>query len=311
MTTDRDRTLDVGVVIVTYNSEDAIAALVRSMEVGLAGLAWDGVVIDNDSHDGTLMQLQSCGMRVIQMGFNAGYAAAINRGVQQFPTARSVLVLNPDVALVEHSVSELLAGLDDPLVGVTIPQMRDFAGNLAFTQRRTPSLPRALGPAVIGGERAMRFAWLSEMVANEHDYLAATDVAWGVGAVFLIARACIDAVGDWDESFFLYSEETDYCHRALTAGFRTRYIPTAIAYHEGGGGVNQPRLRSMMVINKVRHYSRLHRAPAAWLFYSAVVLNEAIRAMMGNDAAKAATFALLMPARRPPEIACSTSRLPR
>ena len=129
--------------------------------------------------------------------------------------------------------------------------------------------------------------------------------------MFLIARACIDAVGDWDESFFLYSEETDYCHRALTAGFRTRYIPTAIAYHEGGGGVNQPRLRSMMVINKVRHYSRLHRAPAAWLFYSAVVLNEAIRAMMGNDAAKAATFALLMPARRPPEIACSTSRLPR
>ncbi len=304
-------TAGIGVLVVTYNSADHIDELAVSLPAALDGVSARVVAVDNDSSDDTVARLRHHGIEVIEMGRNAGYSAAINAGIAAMPEVRAVLLLNPDIVIGPGAVPRMLDVLADERVGIVVPQTRNLDGTLAHNQRRDPTLLRAFGPALIGGDQAVRFPRLSEEVADAATYLRPRDIDWGVGAVMLISRDCIDRVGGWDETYFLYSEETDYCQRARRVGFRVRYEPSAIAMHEGGGGVHQPRLRSMMIVNKVRLYRRQHSAVAGSLFMFAHLINEVSRGLMGNTAARAAAHALLVPSRRPPEILCSDSFLPR
>jgi N-acetylglucosaminyl-diphospho-decaprenol L-rhamnosyltransferase len=74
----------------------------------------------------------------------------------------------------------------------------------------------------------------------------------------LVTRDCAETTGPWDESFFLYSEETDFAERARRAGFRIVYEPAALVTHTGGDSMTSPRLRSMLALNSVRYFRRRH-----------------------------------------------------
>ncbi|MCB9889946.1 MAG: glycosyltransferase family 2 protein [Planctomycetes bacterium] len=302
---------EVGVAIVTYNSAEHIPDLLSTLSGALEGIPHRVVVADNDSADDSVRLLDDAGIEVVRMGGNLGYSAGLNAGLRRLSDARAVLILNSDMKLGPGSIQALLGALEDPRVGIVAPQTRSFAGSLGLSQRRDPTLLRAFGASLLGGRYSRRWAALSDFVADEQSYLHACNIDWGVGSMLLVRRECIEAVGEWDESFFLYSEEIDYCQRARRMGFLVRYEPSAVVYHEGGGGVQNPRLRSMMVVNKVRLYHRHHGTVRSFLYWVAEMLNESTRGLGGNRAARAAAVSLLVPSRRPPEISCSTSLLPR
>lgn len=300
----------VGVVVVSFNSADHVDGLARTLPAALAGVSHQVIVVDNASTDDSVQRFSTAGFDVVPAGGNLGYAGGLNLGLRLLADVDAILVLNPDIELGVDCVRELLRALDDPWVGVAVPQTRDPAtGSLSFTQRSDPTVARSFG-TMIGG-LVHHIPALSESVLDEQRYLMDVDIDWGVGSAMLISRACLDAVGEWDESFFLYSEETDYCQRARAAGFGVRYVSRALSFHTGGGGVNDPRLRSMMQVNRVRLYARSHAAPSTAVFFAFVVLGELFRSFTGRRASRSALVALLRPSHRPPELKCSTSFLPR
>jgi GT2 family glycosyltransferase len=188
--------------------------------------------------------------------------------------------------------------------------MRTPGGAIFQSLRREPTVGRALGVAVMGGRVASHFPRLSETVGDHQSYLGRGDVDWATGACMLVTRECADTTGPWDESFFLYSEETDFAHRARQAGFRIRFEPAAVVTHTGGDGATSPRLRSMMVLNRVRYFRRQHGPIRSALFFCAVLLNELSRGVIGSRAARGAAHALINPRVRPQELACSGRLLP-
>jgi GT2 family glycosyltransferase len=301
---------EIGVVIVTYNSADHIEQLAESLDVALRDVPSRVVVVDNASSDQTVKRVREAGLDVVEMDHNAGYSAGINAGLERLADTAAVLILNPDVQVDREAVRVMREALSDPSVGIVVPQTRRYDGTLSYNQRHDPSLLRAVASTVIGAKHASRWGRLSEEIADNRKYLTDVDVDWGVGAVMLISRACLDAVGPWDESFFLYSEEIDFCQRARRMGLRIRYVAGAIVFHEGGGGAHNPRLRSMMTVNKVRLFSRHHGRVASWSYFAAMFLYEATRGLAGSEPARAAALALIRPSRRPPEIRCSKSLLP-
>lgn len=111
----------------------------------------------------------------------------------------------------------------------------------------------------------------------------------------LVTRDCLDAVGAWDESLFLYSEETDYCIRARENGFDVRYEPGAEAVHIGGDAHVSPRLWALLTVNRVRLYRRRHGPVRSLAFRVAVMINEALRALAGRQVSRAALAALVTP----------------
>ena len=188
-------------------------------------------------------------------------------------------------------------------VGITVPRLLDEHGTTMHSLRRDPSVSRALGEALLGGERSGRVPWLGELVTDPERYDRPGPVDWATGAAMLITRPCWDAVGKWDESFFLYSEETDYAIRARRAGFRVEYVPEASAVHIGGDLEVSPRLWTIHTLNRIRLYERDHGRVRTAAFRGAVVLNEALRAASGRERSRAALRALLHPSERPPEAA--------
>jgi GT2 family glycosyltransferase len=193
----------------------------------------------------------------------------------------AVLYLNPDVELDGASVGRLLAALREDGVGAAVPRMPGAHGEFFPSLRREPTLRRALGDALFGERFASRPGTWSEIVLDRDRYARGGDVDWATGAAIMVRRDVDAAVGPWDERFFLYSEETDLCARIRAAGHRVRYVPDAVARHEGGASGASPALEALMAVNRVRYYEKYHGPLAALAFRGLVTLHETLRLARG------------------------------
>ena len=292
-----DEDVDVLFVVVTWNSAPVLGGLLESLAAATSDLSWRVIIVDNSSSDNTLEVARELIPKatVIQLGKNAGYAAAINAGIHAGAPNRAIVVANPDVRLDAGCVRALVAALADPTIGIAVPNLRDATGTLTFSLHRDPTVGRALGDALLGGGRAGRFEALGEAVTRPERYRAARDVDWASGAIMALSTACVDAVGPWDESFWLYSEETDYCLRARDAGFRVRYVAQARAVHLESEMHANAHLWSTMAVNRVRLYRGRHGRISSTCFQGAVMINEALRSFSGGGIHRAALVALARP----------------
>lgn len=288
----------VAVVVVTYHSEPLMADLIDSFEAGLAGVRWHLTVADNDSADGTVPTLRKLAPEatIVEMGGNRGYAAGINAAVAAAAPHTAILVLNPDVRLRPGCVRALLASLRVPGTGIAVPRLVDGDGDLIESLRREPAIRRTLADALLGATRTGRTP-LGEVITDERRYAEPAVTDWAEGSTQLISAECWQSVGPWDESFFLYSEETEFALRARDAGFVTRYTPDAQAVHLEGDSGTSPGLWRLLVLNRVRLYRRRHGRVLAAGFWAAVLVREATRAVIGRPTNRAAVRALLSPAR--------------
>jgi N-acetylglucosaminyl-diphospho-decaprenol L-rhamnosyltransferase len=235
--------------------------------------------------------------RVVELGRNAGYAAGVNAATRAADPFTAALILNPDVRLEPGCLPELLAAIRVPGVGIAVPRLADAAGELILSQRREPTVTRAFADALIGAERAGRTVRLGEVVSDPDRYLEASSIDWAEGSTQLITADCLRICGPWDESFFLYSEETEFDLRAGDHGLAVRYVPTARAIHLEGDSAGSPELWPLLVLNRVKLFRRRNGLPRAVAFWWAVVLREASRAALGRATSRAALRRLIDPSR--------------
>jgi GT2 family glycosyltransferase len=268
----------------------------------MGDLTWQLVLADNGSQDSTveIAHLLNPDARLVQLALNAGYAAGINAAVDAAEPGGDLLVSNPDIRLDAGSGTLLLEALREPRVGIAVPQLRDAAGRLVFSIRRDATVMRALGEALLGGNRAGRWAPFGETVTRAEPYSRPADVDWASGAIMAISGECAERVGRWDETMWLYSEETDYCLRAREAGFRIRYVPNARALHLGGESGDSPMLWTALTVNRIRLFERRHSRLHTAAFRSAVTLNEALRTLAGRSTSRAALRRLTQSRRLAP-----------
>lgn len=288
----------LAVVVVTFNSDGVLGECLDSLATALKDLPpAEVIVVDNGSSDESVAVARSRDfVTVLETGQNLGYAGAINAACVTVPGA-DVLVLNPDVRLAPGSVAALQQTLRIPGTGIAVPVLTDAAGLLQWSLRREPTLRRALGDSLLGPRRSGRVSPLGEMVVDREAYRATTRADWATGAAWLISAECRDAVGDWDDEYFLYSEETDFALRARDRGFDLRLSPDAWAVHLGGAAPVSQVLWALLTVNRVRLVSRRRGRAAGALFRAVVLLGELLRAPR-SAVRRAGARALLTPRRR-------------
>lgn len=289
----------VTVIVVTYNSAHLLPDLLASLDAGLGAEPWRLVVADNASVDDSLEVIGRLApdATVVPMARNRGYAAGINAGVVAAHTSRAFLVLNPDVRLTPGCVPVLLEALAEPGVGIAVPRLLDGAGSLIPSLRREPTTLRVLADTVLGATRAGRIGSLGEVVTDPRCYELGTMTDWAEGSTQLLSAECWRRCGPWDESYFLYSEETEFGLRARDAGLGTRFVASATAIHLEGDSGASPALWPLVVANRLLLYRRRHGRVLAVAFWAALVLREGSRAVMGRTASRAALVTLLDPRR--------------
>ena len=294
----------VALIVVTHNSAAVLPGLADSLLAGLAGVDdWRVVLVDNASTDDTTEVAARVlpDADVVAPGRNAGYAAGINAGLRRVAPDETVVVLNPDLAIHPGAIAALLAALEDPTTGVSVPQLRSSDGTLARSLRREPSARRAWAEALLGGARAGGLG-LGEVVTDPLAYEHAHDVDWATGAALAISPVARASVGDWDESFFLYSEEVDWCRRVRAAGLRVRFVPDAVMTHRGGDYDADPALWRILMANRVIDHARHAARGSRSAHRAALLAGEVIRSAGARGAAhRAGARAVLSPASVPQE----------
>jgi N-acetylglucosaminyl-diphospho-decaprenol L-rhamnosyltransferase len=225
------------------------------------------VAVDNASSDRTPALLRNAAranehLIVHEMGRNAGYAAAVNAAFARAP-GHDLMLINPDVELARgESILELARVLDrEPVVGVVAPRLVGEEGEAQPNARRFPTLA-----AMLGSTGAARFAPFLERSYERYTSPSRSDrahtVDWAIGAAMLIRRTAFEDAGGWDERFFLYIEDTDFCRRCIRAGWEVAYVPSVSLRHRyprasrDRGAFASSRARRSHVSGLVRLWSR-------------------------------------------------------
>ena len=275
---------DVTVVIVTYNSASDIDRLLGDLRAEVGDRAVRVIVVDNESSDDTVEIARTHGdVRVIASGGNLGYAGGINCALPLVGSTDAVLILNPDLRVLPGAVGNMLAELDsDARIGAVVPRIIDESGATYPSLRFEPTVMGVLGDGLFG--RALwtgRPSMLSEFDYRAEVYAVPGDVDWATGAALLLRGTMVRRLGAWDERFFLYSEEIEYCRRIRDAGYVVRYAPTAVVKHRLGGSGTSPALAALMAVNRVRYVEMHHGRSYSTVFRAAVALGETLRCYDG------------------------------
>lgn len=271
-----------------------------SLADGCQGVELAGVlVVDNASADDSVAIAESVPhvpLRIVQVGVNAGYAAAIISAVRQLDTSaiEAVLVLNPDTQLRPGSVALLTGALDSPGRGIVVSRLINSDGTLQLPLSQQPTVSRALAESLIEGDRAGRFGGLT---IEPEPYRRRGPAAWATDAVLLISTTMMREIGPWEESFPLYGEKVEFALRAANHCWVFWYEPDAIVEHIGGGSSTNPMLAALLVVNWVGLFRARCGQLAGAANLVAVTAGELIRAATGRIA-RAALVALLCPSRR-------------
>lgn len=285
-------------MIVSYQSADVIEDCLGSIAPAARGVQLVSIVLaDNDSNDATLERTMARypHVKVVRTGGNLGYAAGVNRGHAASAAHDYLLVLNPDTMLEDGAVRQLAEALNSSgSAGMAVPRMTDPLGRLSFNLRSWPSVLTAFSEAVLGGRIAGRIG-LGEVVSSPRRYARPALVDWATGAAVMISSSCWERLGPWDESFFLYSEETEYMLRAREAALPVIYVPTAVCRHRGGESGTSPQLWALLMANKVRLFRRSHGRAGSVAFQALLLGGQALRALGGSRTARAAARRLARP----------------
>lgn len=271
----------LGIVVVTYNSEQVIGACLDSCLA--LGSAADVLVVDNNSADGTLSEVRKRpGVRLIANTENRGFAGGVNQGCSALNTEH-VLLLNPD-AVLQTSLGPLLDALDDPAVGATTGMLigPDGKSQHEFHLRKLPT-PAVLLFEILGINRL----WPSNPVNRRYRSAgvptAICEVEQPAAAFLLIKRTAWLGAGGFDERFYpVWFEDVDFCKRLREAGFRILYVPGVTARHQGGHSAASMRweTRHKAWYGSLLRYVAKHFSPSARRIIAlSVLLGSLVRSM--------------------------------
>jgi GT2 family glycosyltransferase len=223
----------VAIVILNWNGRDDVLNCVSTLP-RLTYPNYAATVVDNASADGSVEALRQRfpQQRVLVMEKNLGFCGGNNRGIQDAVAdgAEYVLLLNNDTEMHPELVSELVrTAQTDPRIGAV------GAKNLRL--ENPGEVWGAYGELTYGKELVRV---IGKGQPDGPPYCVVRDVDWVIGNGIMMSRAAIESVGGFDEGFFGYHEDVDWCERARRRGFRIVFNGRAIVLHKGFGA-SDPR----------------------------------------------------------------------
>jgi len=220
---------DVSVVVVTWNALPWVERALESVRGN------ETIVVDHGSTDGTLELVRERfpEVRLIQQE-NKGLGGGSNAGMR-VAEGDWFLLLNSDAWATDGALDRLVAlGEARPDAAVLGPRLRYPDGRLQRSVRGFPTLWRLATEYLFLRKLAPRSRLFNAFYGNGFDHERPLEAEFLMGAVLLVRREAADTVGLFDEDFFMFSEETDWCYRFRQAGWKVLFTPDAEFVHVGG-----------------------------------------------------------------------------
>lgn len=236
-------------VILNYRTPEMTLRAAQAARLAMAGLAGEIVIVDNDSGDGSeaILRQGTQGWpktRVLQSGRNGGYGSGnnvgIRAGLEDGSRPEFVYLLNSDAFPEPDAISSLRNYLvANPDCGFVGSRIKGEDGADHVTAFRFHTIWSEFESAAHTGpiSRVLRKHIVPIGVPE-----TPKQVDWCAGASVMFRQNVLDRVGLFDESFFLYFEETDLCHRIADAGWHGMFLPDSRVVHVGGASTGVTEL---------------------------------------------------------------------
>lgn len=231
---DRKDMVDISIVYVHYKTPGLLRQSIESIKKVEPNASYEIIVVDNNSMDDTPQWLDDDfpDVHVIANKDNRGFPKAVNQGVRK-AKGRYVLLLNPDITVLENSLDTLLDYMKKNTdVGLVGPKLLNPNGSLQRSCfKYYPNTRIILYRRTFLGNFPTSQKVLKEFTMDEWSHDDEKDVAWVLGSSMLVRREAIEDIGLMDERFFMYMEDVDWCRRLWKNKWRVVYYPGATMVH--------------------------------------------------------------------------------
>lgn len=254
----------LSIIIVNWNTRVLVRKCLESVFATISDIDAEVIVVDNASSDGSpeVIEASFTQAQLIRNAENRGFAAANNQGMR-IARGRHVLLLNSDTIVLEGAITGALQYMNEHAhVAVLGCQVLNTDGSIQNTCFRDPDL-RTLAVVTSGLHRLPWPRFLGRHVMRGWSRDSERDVDVVTGCFMLVRRSAIDHVGLFDEQFFFYAEEADWCRRFRKAGWAVRFAPVGRIIHHGAASALQLDERRTVLLGEA--LVRLLHKRRGWL----------------------------------------------
>jgi hypothetical protein len=283
---------ELSVCIVNWNTRQDLEQAIASVLTSEAGLSLEVIVLDNASTDGSaeMVRERFPGVTLLRSGENVGFARGYNRAIGA-ARSRHVLALNPDTVVCPGALGRLVSFMDaQPDAGAAGPRLLNSDGSLQYSCRHFPTPMAAILRNTFLGRLRPRNHHTRSYLMADWDHGTAQPVDWVSGAALCLRREAWEQVGGFDEGFFMYAEDMDWCLRAQQSGWKVYYVPDAVIVHHIGRSSDQRPFPMVVAFHRsmarfyLKHYAskwppviRLVPVAGIWLRAGVVMLQTILR----------------------------------
>jgi GT2 family glycosyltransferase len=233
--------IDLSICTANLNTRGLLEQYLKSLYDNTSGLALEVIVVDNGSTDGSveMLQQQFPQVRLIQNPANIGVSKAYNQAFRA-AQGRYVACLNTDIIVQPGALATMLQFLEEHLdVGAVGCKLLNGDGSLQYSCGHTPTV-LGLTFQSLGLSRLFpRSKFFARFLMTYWDHDEIRQVDQPAAACFMMRRETLEQVGLFDERFFVYFEDVDWCYRAKLAGWPIYFLPHAQVIHLGGRSSEQ------------------------------------------------------------------------
>lgn len=249
---------ELTIAINGYRSPEILRLCLQSVlkEMAETNISYEVLVADSATEEDTemLMREEFPQVRFFPFKENVGFKTLVNTSIEQ-ALGEYIFLINSDIVLTPETLPKLLAYLrEHPEIGILGPKQLNFNGSLQqscfhFYRPETILYRRTWLGRLPSGKKHLRWFTLSD-----EDLSVVKPVDWIMGSALLVSKDKANIVGPFDEQFFMYMEDTDWCRRFWEHGFKVVYYPDALVYHYHAKGSARGGFFGSLLFNRLTWY---------------------------------------------------------
>ncbi|MBN2604048.1 MAG: glycosyltransferase family 2 protein [Candidatus Thermoplasmatota archaeon] len=269
----------VSIIIINYNNwENTVECLESLKDIKYEN--YEIIVIDNGSTNNSYHEIKCrySSLKIFKLNNNLGFSSGVNFGISKAQNYEYLLLLNNDVTVDKLFLTKLVFGIQlDKNIGL-------IGSKIYYSQSKK------IWSAGIGMRRITKATYLYAFNDNNKLWKSrGLEVDYLTGCCLLIRKDVIDKVGLFDEEYFMYYEDIDFCMRAKEKFFKIVYFPSSIVWHKGGGASNKVfidyyRMRNHFIFLKKRfHYKNSYILIICFYIFVERMLRAIVRKFLLGD----------------------------
>jgi hypothetical protein len=243
--------VDISFIIVNWNTRDILMDCLNSIYETVKDIDVEIYVVDNNSTDGSQVAVKNgfADVKLIENETNTGFGYANNQALR-IMQGRFAVLLNSDAVLKENSVKRLLAFMTTtPSAGIAGVQLLNDDGSRQNSIDNFPS-----SETEIFNKSILRLFFPGKYPSKNMSYKDPIEVDSVIGACMMVRKEAIGDVGVFDEDYFIFLEETDWCFRMNKKGWKVYHVPDAEVFHLSGHSKKRTPWRS-----QIEYYISLYK----------------------------------------------------